>query len=439
LNQKRVKGRASRALLLGIFLCVAAGSIGAQTQYKGVELRFAVMADQFADYTKVLAKNFSDSTGAKVSVDILGYVELYQKLTQDLSTHSAQYDLMTTDILWTGEFAKNSWTKDLTPWINRDKKEIDYTDIMPVTWTCGASGSKQVAFPIAGYANSLIYRKDLFEDPKEQAAFKAKYGYKLAPPLDMDQLRDIAEFFTRPDKHLYGLVANGARGSAVAQDWMEYMRSFGGQVIDKNGKVAIDSPAALTSLKYFVNIFDKFAPPGAIGYWWDDRETAYRTGQAVMELSWSIARAGYEDKSISQVAGKTDMAVTPRVKGGKGGYGFGGWGVGINSDSSPAKQEAAWAFVKYITGKEAQKAWMMNNGAPIRRSTLTDPELRKAMPWVDKILVVFENGDGDYRPRVAQANEIQTILGLRVNQAITHETTPEQAISAASADIKALF
>jgi multiple sugar transport system substrate-binding protein len=417
----------------------AQATTGAKLPYKDVELHFGVMADQFADYTKVLAKDFSDKTGAKVSVDILGYTELYQKLTQDLSTHTAQYDLMTTDILWTGEFAKNSWTKDLTEWIKRDKKEIDYSDIMPVTWTCGSSGSKQVAFPLAGYANSLIYRKDLFADPKEKAAFKAKYGYELAPPQTLEQLHDAAEFFTRPDKKLYGLVANGARGSAIAQDWMEYMRSFGGQVIDKNGKVALDSPEALKSLKYFVEIFDKFAPPGAIGYWWDDRETAYRTGQAVMEFSWSIARAGYEDASISQVVGKTDMAATPKAKGVKAGFGFGGYGVGINSDSSPAKQEAAWAFIKYITGKEAQKAWMLHNGAPIRRSTLKDPDLNKKMPWLPEILQVFENGDGDYRPRVAQANEIQTILGLRVNQAITHETTPEQSLASASKEIKALF
>jgi multiple sugar transport system substrate-binding protein len=445
LNLKKLsKGMTGRALLAAAVLCLCGTSIIAQAAdaklpYKGVELHFGVMADQFADYTKVLAKDFSDKTGAKVTVDILGYTELYQKLTQDLSTHTAQYDLMTTDILWTGEFAKNSWTKDLTPWINRDKKEIDYNDIMPVTWTCGSTGSKQIAFPLAGYANSLIYRKDLFEDPNEKAAFKAKYGYELAPPKTMDQLRDAAEFFTRPDKKLYGLVANGARGSAIAQDWMEYMRGFGGQVIDKGGNVAIDSPEGLESLKFFVSIFDKYAPPGAIGYWWDDRETAYRTGQAAMEFSWSIARAGYEDASISQVVGKTGMVATPAVKGKKTGFGFGGYGIGINSDSSPAKQEAAWAFIKYITGKDAQKAWMLNNGAPIRRSTLKDPELNKKMPWLPEILQVFENGDGDYRPRVAQANEIQTILGLRINQAITHESTPEQALSDAAKEIKALF
>jgi len=36
------------------------------------------------------------------------------------------------------------------------------------------------------------------------ADFEAKYGYPLAVPQTWAQLRDIAEFFTRPDQGLYG-------------------------------------------------------------------------------------------------------------------------------------------------------------------------------------------------------------------------------------------
>src|SRR5581483_8305135 len=60
------------------------------------------------------------------------------------------------------------------------------------------------ADPCEADAVGFAYRKDLFEDPKEKADFKAKYKYDLAPPKTWPQLRDIAEFFTRPDKKLYG-------------------------------------------------------------------------------------------------------------------------------------------------------------------------------------------------------------------------------------------
>ncbi len=158
-----------------------------------------------------------------------------------------------------------------------------------------------------------------------------------------------------------------------------------------------------------------------------------------MQSSWSIARAGYEDPSISKVVDKTGMAVTPRVEGVGAKYGVGGWGVGINADANDRDKEIAWEFIKYITGKEAQKKWMMNDGAPIRESTLKDPELREEMPWLEQMLTMFKNGDGDYRPRGPKSSEISSIIGLRVNQAITGELTAEDALDKAAEEIEELY
>ena len=104
-------------------------------------------------------------------------------------------------------------------------------------------------------------------------------------------------------------------------------------------------------------------------------------------------------------------------------------------DIDDAKTSAAWEFVKYITGKEMQIEWMANDGAPIRYSTLKDPELLKENPWMTTMLNVFENGDGDYRPRGPKANEIQNALGLRINQAITHELTVDEALKLIEEDL----
>ncbi len=47
-------------------------------------------------------------------------------------------------------------------------------------------------------AYGLTYRKDLFEDPKEKEAFKAKYGRDLAVPQTYQEAKEVAEFFTVP-------------------------------------------------------------------------------------------------------------------------------------------------------------------------------------------------------------------------------------------------
>jgi len=437
-NVLRLKMQAAIGLV--ILLSVGIGlATFADKPYEGQVLRLAAMADQYTDYLVELGRQFEEVTGARVEVDVLGYVELREKLVLDYTTNTSQYDLATVDIVWTGEFAKKGWTVDLSSYINRDYTEINVPDIMPVAWTQGEWDGKQVAFPMAGYVNSLIHRTDLFADAAEQAAFKAEYGYDLVVPRTLAELDDVATFFTRPDESMYGLVANGARGPAVAQDWMEYMRAYGGQVVDREGNVYVDGPEAVAALELFVKIFNDWAPPGAPNYWWDDRETSYRTGMSVMQSSWSIARAGYENPEISLVVGKTGMAITPTAAGERPAFGFGGWGIGINADIDSDRQDIAWEFIKWIASEEIQKQWMMNDGAPIRLSTLTDPDLNEAMPWLSTMLTMFINADGDYRPRVPEYNQIQDILGLRVNQAITNELTAEEALQLAAEEIRALY
>ncbi|MGQ9838300.1 MAG: hypothetical protein ACUVRV_10125 [Cyanobacteriota bacterium] len=48
----------------------------------------------------------------------------------------------------------------------------------------------------------------------------------------------------------------------------------------------------------------------------------------------------------------------------------------------------------------------------IRRSTLTDPELLAEFPYFAAVLPSLEQGDGDFRARVAQSFRLQDALSL---------------------------
>ncbi len=417
---------------------------------KNMTLSVACEADQFANYLKVMAKQFKEETGIEVKVDILGYSEHRQKITQDYTTNTIQYDLATVDTVWTGEFEEKEWTVDLTPFIKRDYLEINVPDIMPVGFEIFTWKDKLIAFPMSGYSLSLVYRKDLLDDPKEKAAFKEKYGYELQFPKTMEQMADVATFFTRPKEDFYGLVAGGARGVCCAQEFMTYLKCFNARIFDEKGNVTLDSPEGLAALKFFVRIFDEWAPPGAAAYWWDGRETAYRMGKTLMQITWSISRPGYELPDFSKIIGKTAMAAHPSIPGVKTSYGYGGWGIGINADISEDRQEAAWGFIKFITSPENQKAWMLTSwqeygspgdtGMPIRLSTLIDPELNEKNPWLkDTMLIEFIYGDFSFRPPVPEYAQIESILGLYANMAIAHELTPEEALTKATSEIKAIY
>ena len=392
--------------------------------YAGTELVLASMTDQYVTAFRELIPKFEEETGIKITLDELGYVDLYQKLTADFVGHTANYDLMTVDIVWSGEYAANGYTLPLDDFMARDEDELQLDDIMPVAWTLGEYEGQHWAYPLAGYANVLNYRKDVL----------AEAG--VEPPKTQQELLELSQNLTDADKEFYGIALLGAKGSAVAQDYMAWVQQHGGTILDENGNPALNTPENVEILEFFGSLFE-YAPPGATDYWWDQRETAFRNGSVAMMEGWSIARAGYEDPEISSIVGKVDVAVAPVTEGMEPKYGFGGWGIGINADSSSEEQEAAWEFIKWLTSPEVQKEWIRNDGAPIRRSTLTDPELVAEYPWFPLMLESFEKGDGDYRPRIPEYSIIQDALGTAVNGYLVGEMSAQEALDQAQAQVEA--
>lgn len=390
--------------------------------FEGVELTLASMTDQYVTAFRYLIPIFEEETGISITMDELGYVDLYQKLTADFVGKTAQYDLMTVDIVWSGEYAKNKYTLPLDDFMERDKDQLALDDILPVSWSLGEWEGKHWAYPMAGYANVLNYRKDILE------------AKGINPPQTQEELLEAAKKLTEGE--MYGIALLGAKGSAVAQDYMAFVQQHGGSILDESGKVAVNTPENVEVLEFFGELF-KYAPPGSTDYWWDQRETAFRNGNVAMMEGWSIARAGYENPEISKIVGKVDITKAPVKAGMEPKYGFGGWGIGINAASDPQKQEAAWEFIKWLASEEVQKEWVRHDGAPIRRSTLSDPELVQEFPWFPIMLESFENGDGDYRPRIPEYSIIQDALGTYVNAYLVGQETAESALRKAQEQIEA--
>ncbi len=390
--------------------------------FAGTELVLASMTDQFITGFRELIPQFEEETGIKITMDELGYVDLYQKLTADFVGETANYDLMTMDIVWSGEYAQNGYTVPLDDYMARDEAELDLDDIMPVAWTLGEWEGQHWAYPLAGYANVLNYRKDILEEAG------------IEPPTTQEELYEAAKQLNDPDNEFYGMALLGAKGSAVAQDYMAWVQQHGGTILDADGNVALNTPENVEILEFFGSLFE-YAPPGATDYWWDQRETAFRNGNVALMEGWSIARAGYENPDISTVVGNVDIAYAPVTEGMEPKYGFGGWGIGINADSEEA--DAAWEFIKWLSTPEIQKEWIRNDGAPIRRSTLEDPELNEEYPWFPILLESFEKGDGDYRPRIPAYSIIQDALGSAVNAYLVGEMSAEEALEQAQAQVEA--
>ncbi len=409
--------------------CLAGSALAQQKPFVGLTLTIASQNDQFAPVLAKIAPEFENETGAVVKVDIMDYGQLLTKTTADFIGHTKSYDLLTADIVWSGALAENGTTVDLAPWIKRDAKEIDTDDIYPVLMhALGGYGSKQVAFPFAGYANVLAYRKDLFG--------KAD----LQPPKTMEALVTDAVKLTDAKAGVYGFVANGKTGPASAQDWMQYNAQMGGAILDAGGKPALNSDANVHSLGVYKDLFVKAAPPGAADYDWGGREQSFRNGVVALMETWSVGAPGYYDPTMSKVVDTVAIEAAPSAAGQAPKYGVGGWGLAINADIDPTKQAAAWAFIKWVTSPKVHKELNMEGaGSFLRKSEMTDKELLAKFPFLPVVATTFEHGDGDYRPRIPQYPEIQDLLGTAVNAVLVGHTDPKAALDDAQAKALKLF
>ena len=118
------------------------------------------------------------------------------------------FDMVIGDSQWLGRGSTEGHYVELTQWMKEKGVDQSMTAASITGYAEFPKGSgHHWAVPVEGDAMGFSYRRDLFEAPGEQAAFKAKYGYELAVPETWYQLRDIAQFFYRPDKDFYGVLA----------------------------------------------------------------------------------------------------------------------------------------------------------------------------------------------------------------------------------------
>ena len=137
------------------------------------------------------ADAFTKETGIEVNFVEVPYQGVYDKLTAEIASGSSNYDVVPIDVVWNAAFA--SHVEALSDLFTDAVK----ADIPPALVADANVGGKMMGMPAWANAEIVFYRKDLWEDPANQAAFKQQYGYDLAPPATWQQWRDMAKFFTK--------------------------------------------------------------------------------------------------------------------------------------------------------------------------------------------------------------------------------------------------
>ena len=184
-----------------------------------------------ANYLQELVNLYTEETGVVVTVETTPWPDFQTKAFTEFNAKGTAYDMVVGDSQWLGAGSTGGHYVDLTDFFAEHK----VAEIMaPATVDAYAEyDGKYWAIPAEGDATGWAYRKDWFEDPAEMAAFKEKYGYDLATPKTWAELRDIAEFFHRPDEGRYGVaIYTDNSYDALVMGYENALFSYGGDLGD---------------------------------------------------------------------------------------------------------------------------------------------------------------------------------------------------------------
>ena len=161
----------------------------------------------------VLTKAFEEITGIKVNHQLLGEGEVVQAVQTQMQTNRNLYDGYVNDSDLIGTHSRLQQTYNLTeqmagPWADVTSPTLDLEDFIGISFTTGPDGNLY-QLPDQQFANLYWFRKDWFDNPEYQAAFKEKYGYDLGVPVNWSAYEDIAEFFTNDVKEIDGVQVFG--------------------------------------------------------------------------------------------------------------------------------------------------------------------------------------------------------------------------------------
>ena len=336
-----------------------------------------------ANYLQELVNEYEAETGVVVTVETTPWSDFQTKAFTEFNAQGTAYDLIVGDSQWLGAASEAGHYVDLTDFFN----ENNLGEVMaPATVKYYAeypgNSGRYWAVPAEGDAVGWSYRKDWFEDPAEMAAFKAKYGYDLAPPVDWQQLRDIAEFFNRPDEGRYGIaIYTDNSYDAMAMGFENALFSFGGELGNPETYVVdgfINSPQAVAALEAYRELYG-FTPPGWAKTFFVENNQAITEGLAAMSMNYFAFFPALLNESTNPHAASTGFFANPAGPGGDQFAALGGQGISIVSYSQ--NQEAAYDFLRWFIKDETQKRWAELGGYTASAAVLESQEFRTATPY----------------------------------------------------------
>ncbi len=341
-------------------------------------------------------------------------------LVTTISGGSASPDVFMGDVIWPAEFGAHQLADPLSKYL-----PSSYWNTFAPGLVQGATYKGQVyGAPFFEDQGFLYYRKDLLA--KEH----------LAVPKTWQQLESDAVLLKNKGLVKYGFVWQGASYEGLTCNFMEYLGSAGGSVLNAalTGST-LNSAAGNKALTFMRSLITSGASPAAVTTFQEPQAmSTFANGQAAFLRNWDY---GYSyantAASPSKIVGKVGVSPLPTFAGNTypGTSNIGGWNLYINPHSKNVAADLT--FIKWMTGQTAQTI-LATQFSEI--PTVTAVRASPAVVKVNPVLATVPHTRLIPRPaQTPQYAKVSQAIYQNVNSVLAGSTSVSSGLSAASAAI----
>lgn len=401
---------------------------------------FRIAVRKFPPFESALEKMwaaFAEETGCALRLELapLDLHPLHEALFESSGLTNGDWDLAQINTDWLAEAHTSRAVADLTPWLAERPPE-GYPDAWtPSLLELQDFGDAVVGLPFHDGPEVLIVRRDLFDDERERTAFRERHGRELRVPETWEEFLEVARFFHRPEKSLYGTVfAAFPDGHNTVYDFALQTWTHGGELVDEAGAVVVDSPAARAGLKFYRSILNDASAvhPSCRDFDSVKSGMAFATGEVAMMVNWFGFAAMCEVIPESKVKGKVDIAAIPHAPGASPASLNVYWLYALAS-GCPQK-EIAYDFLRFAVSAKNDRLLTLEGGIGCRKSTWRDAEVNRAVPYYHRLEELHRNART--LPRKARWAELAAVIDRMVVDVISTNRPIEEIQQQAQREIR---
>jgi multiple sugar transport system substrate-binding protein len=381
-------------------------------QAKGSKIEVNFAKSPRGDVLQAHQKEFEELTGIKVGSEQIPEQQQRPKVAIEMASGRPSFDVVNVAMhVQKRLIEKGKWMEDLRPMIANPSLTaagLDMADFSAAT-IHAATGPD-------GKINVLPMNQDLFILYYNRAMFDAA---GLQAPKTFDELMAAAQKLTDPAKGIYGFTGRGVKNANVVL-YDNILLGWDQETLSADGRTLLtDTPAAIEAATYYQKIMRECAPPGSVGFNWNECQTTFSQARAAMWIDGVGFSAPLVDKTKSRISDVVGFAATPP---GPKAHNCATFIDGIGIPDASRNKKAAWLYVQWATSKAMSKEFLRTgSGTPARGSVYQDASIVKAstfpQDWFDAVsasLKIARSG----LPEIVGVTEFRDTIGAGLTDII---------------------